>query len=231
MTRASGAGWPAPTVSRPARASRSLASRRCRRGAQRRPPRRRRGARGAPRGALPDDARRPPRRPSSAARLARRTSATWRRRATSRRDQAALGAVVDVLLSAGASPSSLAADTRRPTATRSATSTTADPSSPQLGRPRRCPRLAAGPAGEALGHSGSPFRQAAAHPSGGLRRYTVAGLHPWRVAATHAAFVAAHGRAVWLDDLDDAAVDALPPTSPRRPSSRSTSTRSTRPAA
>lgn len=60
-----------------------------------------------------------------------------------------------------------------------------------------------------LGHSGSPFREAAEHPSGALRRYTVAGLHPWRVAASHAAFARSHGRVVWRDDLTPDAVDAL----------------------
>lgn len=69
--------------------------------------------------------------------------------------------------------------------------------------------LVDGPDGTPVGHSGSPFRQAVEHPSGLVRRYTVAGLHPWRVSAAHAAFVAAHGRAVWLDALTDEAVDTL----------------------
>jgi len=62
---------------------------------------------------------------------------------------------------------------------------------------------------DGLGHSGSPFREAAEHPSGALRRYTVAGLHPWRVAASHAAFAAGLGRVVWRDDLTPGAVDAI----------------------
>jgi formiminoglutamase len=58
------------------------------------------------------------------------------------------------------------------------------------------------------GHSGSPFRQALEHPA--CRGYTVAGLHPWRVAAAHAAYVRDHGGAVvWLDELTDARIDAL----------------------
>ncbi len=60
-----------------------------------------------------------------------------------------------------------------------------------------------------LGHSGSPFREAAEHPSGALRCYTVAGLHPWRVAAAHAAFAAGRGRVVWRDELTPDTIDAL----------------------
>ena len=63
------------------------------------------------------------------------------------------------------------------------------------------------PLSDGLGHSGSPFRQALEHASGLARAYTVAGLHPWRVSAAHAAFVHQHGRAVWADALDDARVD------------------------
>ena len=60
------------------------------------------------------------------------------------------------------------------------------------------------------GHSGSPFRQALDHPSGRVRSYSAAGLHPWRVAAAHAQAVeASGGRVVWLDDLDEAGVDRL----------------------
>ena len=70
------------------------------------------------------------------------------------------------------------------------------------------PTLPGGP-GAALGHSGSPFRQALEHPSGLARHYTVAGLHPWRVSAAHAAFARERGTIVWADDLDAAAVDAL----------------------
>ena len=62
---------------------------------------------------------------------------------------------------------------------------------------------------EGLGHSGSPFRQALGHPSGLARRYTVAGLHPWRVSADHAAYVHAHGEAVWADRLDETRVESL----------------------
>ena len=66
-----------------------------------------------------------------------------------------------------------------------------------------------GESGAALGHSGSPFRQALEHESGLARRYDAAGLHPWRASAAHAAFVRNHGRLVWASDLDAAAVDAL----------------------
>ncbi len=66
--------------------------------------------------------------------------------------------------------------------------------------------LAAGPDGTRLAHSGSPFRQALDHPSGGAASYTVAGLAPWRVAAAHAAVP---DRVVWAEDLDAAAVDTL----------------------
>lgn len=48
-------------------------------------------------------------------------------------------------------------------------------------------------------HSGSPFRQMLDHPSGLCAGYTVAGLHPWRVAAAHAAVP---DRVVWAADLD-----------------------------
>lgn len=56
------------------------------------------------------------------------------------------------------------------------------------------------------GHSGSPFRQAL---EAGAASYTVAGLIPGRVAPAHAAYVQAHGEAVWLDELDDARIDQL----------------------
>jgi formiminoglutamase len=53
---------------------------------------------------------------------------------------------------------------------------------------------------DGLGHSGSPFRQAIAHPSGRCRRYVVAGLLPHRVAAAHARFVTDHrGECVWRE--------------------------------
>ena len=59
-------------------------------------------------------------------------------------------------------------------------------------------------------HSGSPFRQASEHPSGHVRSYTVAGLHPWRVARAHAAWVLARGgRIAWVEDLDAAGVDRI----------------------
>lgn len=57
------------------------------------------------------------------------------------------------------------------------------------------------PLKEGKAHSGSPFRQALEHTSGRCRRYTVAGLHPWRVAAAHRQFVEAGGEAVPLDAL------------------------------
>jgi formiminoglutamase len=59
-------------------------------------------------------------------------------------------------------------------------------------------------------HSGSPFRQALEHASGRCRRYTVAGLHPWRVAAAHRRFVETHGgEAVPLDALTRERIAAL----------------------
>lgn len=59
------------------------------------------------------------------------------------------------------------------------------------------------------GHSGSPFRQAAEHPSGACRRYTVAGLQPHSVARAHLQFVQQHGRAVWRDEVTRASIDEL----------------------
>ena len=71
------------------------------------------------------------------------------------------------------------------------------------------------PPKDGRGHSGSPFRQALDHPSGLAASYTVAGLHPWRVAAAHADFVRDRGGAVvWLDDLDDARIAALAAEAP-----------------
>ena len=61
----------------------------------------------------------------------------------------------------------------------------------------------------ALGHSGSPFRQALEHPSGLAASYTLAGAMPGRVSAAHAAYVRAHGDVVWLDALGEARIDAL----------------------
>ncbi|HEX8384704.1 MAG TPA: formimidoylglutamase [Rubricoccaceae bacterium] len=65
------------------------------------------------------------------------------------------------------------------------------------------------PLHDGLGHSGSPFRQALEHESGLARRYTAAGLHPWRVSADHATYVSRQGTAVWAAELDAAGVDAL----------------------
>ena len=60
------------------------------------------------------------------------------------------------------------------------------------------------PLADGRGHSGSPFRQALEHPSGHCRRYDVAGLMPWRVAASHAAFVRERGGSTWWrDELTD----------------------------
>ena len=53
------------------------------------------------------------------------------------------------------------------------------------------------PLADGRGHSGSPFRQMLEHPSGLCTGYTVAGLHPWRVAAGHVAYVRRHGEIVW----------------------------------
>lgn len=57
------------------------------------------------------------------------------------------------------------------------------------------------PLRDGLAHSGSPFRQMLDHPSGLCTRYTVAGLHPWRVAAAHVAAVRERGEAVFADEL------------------------------
>ena len=57
------------------------------------------------------------------------------------------------------------------------------------------------PLANGLGHSGSPFRQMLDHASGLCTGYTVAGLHPWRVAAVHAEVVRQSGTLVWTDDL------------------------------
>lgn len=62
---------------------------------------------------------------------------------------------------------------------------------------------------EGLGHSGSPFRQAIEHPSGRCRGYSVAGLQPHSVAATHAAFVRAHGCLVWREEVTGATAGEL----------------------
>ncbi|MEM0963369.1 MAG: formimidoylglutamase [Bacteroidota bacterium] len=57
------------------------------------------------------------------------------------------------------------------------------------------------PTDKGHGHSGSPFRQMLDHPSGLCAGYTVAGLHPWRVAADHAEVVRRSGQVVWAEDL------------------------------
>jgi formiminoglutamase len=63
---------------------------------------------------------------------------------------------------------------------------------------------------DGLAHSGSPFRQALEHPSGACRRYAVAGLLPWAVAAAHAAFVCQRGgEVVWRADVTEQRIDAL----------------------
>ena len=65
------------------------------------------------------------------------------------------------------------------------------------------------PLREGRGHSGSPFRQMLDHPSGRCAGYTVAGLHPWRVAAAHVEAVRARGAVVWARDLTSDRVEAL----------------------
>ncbi|MGH7533415.1 MAG: formimidoylglutamase [Gemmatimonadales bacterium] len=60
------------------------------------------------------------------------------------------------------------------------------------------------------GHSGSPFREALLHPSGACRRYTVAGLLPHAVAASHLNFLDDNrGRWIWTGDLTVATINAL----------------------
>lgn len=51
------------------------------------------------------------------------------------------------------------------------------------------------PLRDGLAHSGSPFRQALEHPSGSCASYTVAGLQPASLAASHLAYVREHGSA------------------------------------
>ena len=65
------------------------------------------------------------------------------------------------------------------------------------------------PLRDGRGHSGSPFRQMLDHPSGRCAGYTVAGLHPWRVAAEHAEAVRQRGEVVWADDLTADRAEAL----------------------
>lgn len=60
------------------------------------------------------------------------------------------------------------------------------------------------------GHSGSPFRQALLHDSGLCRRYTVAGLQPQSVAASHLSFLDDHrGRYVWRSNVTTQAIPSL----------------------
>ena len=63
---------------------------------------------------------------------------------------------------------------------------------------------------DGLGHSGSPFRQALEHGSGMCRRYTVVGLLPWAVAATHVQYVLERGGSVvWRDDVSTERIERL----------------------
>lgn len=63
------------------------------------------------------------------------------------------------------------------------------------------------PLREGRAHSGSPFRQALLHPSGGCRGYRVAGLQPHATAREHLAFVEEHGGGWrWGTEVDSAAV-------------------------
>lgn len=57
------------------------------------------------------------------------------------------------------------------------------------------------PLRDRLAHSGSPFRQAIEHPTRTLRTYTVAGLQPQSVAASHLEYVRRHGRALFRDEV------------------------------
>ena len=57
------------------------------------------------------------------------------------------------------------------------------------------------PLRDRLAHSGSPFRQAIEHPTRTLRTYTVAGLQPQAVAASHLEYVRRHGRALFCDEV------------------------------
>ena len=65
------------------------------------------------------------------------------------------------------------------------------------------------PLKEGRAHSGSPFRQALQDPSGLVRRYDVAGLQPYAVAADHLAFVRAQGTALFADETTPARVAHL----------------------
>ena len=83
----------------------------------------------------------------------------------------------------------------------------------QAGRPIRLVNLDAHadvrPLKSGQAHSGSPFRQALEHPSGLVRRYDVAGLQPYAVAASHLAFVRQHGSAHLAADTDAALLARL----------------------
>jgi formiminoglutamase len=60
------------------------------------------------------------------------------------------------------------------------------------------------------GHSGSPFRQALLHDSGICKRYTVAGLQPHSVAASHLSFLDDHrGRYVWRSNVTAQLIPSL----------------------
>jgi len=60
------------------------------------------------------------------------------------------------------------------------------------------------------GHSGSPFRQALLHDSGLCKRYTVAGLQPQSVAASHLSFLDDHrGRYVWRSSITAQLIPSL----------------------
>ena len=60
------------------------------------------------------------------------------------------------------------------------------------------------------GHSGSPFRQALLHDSALCKRFTVAGLLPQSVAASHLSFLDDHrGRYVWRSNVTAQLVPSL----------------------
>jgi formiminoglutamase len=56
-------------------------------------------------------------------------------------------------------------------------------------------------------HSGSPFQQALKHLSGSCAGYTVAGLLPYQVAATHLEFIRENeGEFIWRDQVTEAVI-------------------------
>ena len=63
-------------------------------------------------------------------------------------------------------------------------------------------------------HSGSPFRQALEHPSGACDFYTVAGLQPSAVAASHLEYVCARGSAHMRSAVSAELISALYAASP-----------------